>query len=103
MSFRDLVTILVLLALSQVAANAGDGEYGEYLSAECVTCHRQSGAEDGIPSIIGWDQASFVAVLKSYKQKERKNPTMQLVTSNLGEEEMIALAVYFAKLRPKEK
>lgn len=102
MLFRDLVSLLAFLTLTQAVANAGDGEYGEYLSAECVTCHRLSGAEDGIPSIIGWDEASFIAVLKSYKQKERENPAMQLVTSNLGEEEMRALAAYFTKLRPKE-
>jgi cytochrome c553 len=100
---RVLISILALFALSQAAANAGDSEYGEYLSAECVTCHQLSGAEDGIPPIIGWDEASFIAVLKSYKQKERENPAMQLVTSNLGEEEMTALAAYFAKLEPKEK
>jgi len=96
--FRVLVSILTLIVPLQVAASASDAEYGEYLAAECVTCHQLSGAEDGIPPIIGWDEASFVAVLKSYKQKERENPAMQLVTSNLGEAEMTALAAYFAKL-----
>ena len=100
---RVLVSMLAFFAVSQGTANAGDTEYGEYLSAECVTCHQLSGAEDGIPPIIGWDEASFIAVLKSYKQKERENPAMQLVTSNLGEEEMKALAAYFFKLEPKEK
>lgn len=103
MSLRGLVSLLVLLALSQAAANAGDAEYGEYLAAECVTCHQTSGAKDGIPSIIGWDEASFVAALKSYKTKEGTNPAMKLIASNLGEEEMAALAAYFAKLTPRKE
>lgn len=103
MLHRVFISMLALFAVPQAAANAGDAEYGEYLSAECVTCHQLSGAEDGIPPIIGWDEASFIAVLKSYKQKERENPAMQLVTSNLGEEEMKALAAYFTKLELKEK
>ena len=90
------------LLVHTTAAAAGDEEYGQYLAAECVTCHRPSGAEDGIPSIVGWDEASFVAVLKSYKVKERSNQAMQLITSNLGEEEMSALAAYFAKLGDKK-
>lgn len=97
---RVFVPVSVILVLSQAAVIAGDAEYGEYLSAECVTCHQLSGADDGIPSITGWDIASFVAVLKSYKTKERDNQAMQLVTSNLGEEEMSALAAYFAELKP---
>ena len=98
---RAIILTVPLLAATGATATSGDAEYGEYLSAECVTCHQLSGAEDGIPPITGWDEASFVAVLKSYKAQERKNPAMQLVTSNLGEEEMAALAAYFAKLKPQ--
>jgi cytochrome c len=109
---RGLKSMLLILPLIQVAAStidavadddeAGDTAYGEYLASECVTCHLPQGAEDGIPSIVGWDEASFIAILKSYKAKERENPAMQLVTSNLGEKEMTALAAYFSKLEPKE-
>lgn len=99
---KALISIIPLLSPTIANATSGDAEYGEYLSAECVTCHQLSGAEDGIPPIIGWDEASFVAVLKSYKAQERANQAMQLVTSNLGEEEMAALAAYFAKLKPQE-
>ena len=101
--FSIVILITPLLASTGAMATSGDAEYGEYLSAECVTCHQLSGAEDGIPPIIGWDEASFIAVLKSYKAQERKNQAMQLVTSNLGEEEMAALAAYFGKLKPQEK
>ena len=35
----------------EVLALQGDPDYGEYLSGECVTCHRADGGDDGIPSI----------------------------------------------------
>ena len=29
----------------------GDIEYGQYLGAECASCHQQSGASEGIPAL----------------------------------------------------
>ncbi|MBL95429.1 MAG: hypothetical protein CFH06_00369 [Alphaproteobacteria bacterium MarineAlpha3_Bin5] len=76
----------------------GDIAYGEYLSSECVTCHRQSGNSQGIPSITGWEPNDFVDVINMYKSKERANPVMQLVASRLTDEQIASLAVYFAKI-----
>ena len=80
-------------------ARAGDRALGEYLAGECVTCHRLSApAQDGIPAISGWPDAQFVAVLKSYRLKERDNPIMQTVAARLSDEEMAALAAYFGSI-----
>ncbi|WP_416896396.1 MAG: c-type cytochrome [Minwuia sp.] len=81
---------------------AGDPAYGEYLSGECVACHQKSGAADGIPSIIGWDEISFVAVMLSYKQGGRENEVMQNVARSLDQEQIEALAAYFARLEARE-
>ena len=78
---------------------AGDPAYGEYLSGQCTTCHRRDGTESNIPDIVGWPEESFVAVLQSYKTKERENATMQTIARTLGDEEMAALAAYFASLK----
>lgn len=88
------------LALPAGSAIAGDVAYGEYLSAECVTCHQVDGVDSGIPSIIGWSEESMISVLTSYREKERGNPVMQTIATSLGEDEMSALAAYFASLRP---
>lgn len=90
-------TALLAAAVSHPASSA-DVEYGEYLSNECVTCHRVDGTQSNIPDITGWDSASFVAVLRAYKTKERKNKVMQTITSGLSDEDMEALAAYFATL-----
>lgn len=79
----------------------GDLEYGEYLSGECVTCHKVDGSAQGIPSIIKWPKENFIDALYQYKTKLRKNAVMQNVTKRLGDEEMAALAAYFGSLPTK--
>lgn len=76
----------------------GDPAYGEYLSGECVTCHRVSGGDSGIPAITGWPKENFIHALYEYKERFRDNPVMQTVTARLGDEEMAALAAYFGTL-----
>lgn len=84
---------------TSASALEGDPEYGEYIAGECVTCHQVSGKEDGIPSITGWPKENFIHALVEYKSKLRANPVMQTVTNRLGDEEMAALAAYFATLK----
>ena len=80
-------------------ALAADPAFGEYLSSECVTCHRRDGQDKGIPSIVGWPPDQFVAVLKSYKTKDRDNQIMQTITARLSDDEMAALAAFYASLK----
>jgi cytochrome c553 len=103
LSLRILVaSATASLLLGTASAAAQDVEYGEYLSNQCTTCHQLSGKDNGIPAIVGWDAESFIAVLGSYKRKERENKAMQTIAASLGDEEMAALAAYFATLKPME-
>lgn len=102
---RALLTLLAIWAVAavsciEVAADAARLEaYGRHLSQQCTACHRADGVRvGGIPAIVGWPADQFVAVLKSYKSGERKNPVMISVTEPLGEEEMKALAAHFGSL-----
>lgn len=81
---------------------SGDKELGEYLSSQCTTCHQVSGKANGIPSIVGWDTDSFVAVMNAYKKKERDNKVMQTIAGTLSPEDIAALAAYFGSLKPKQ-
>lgn len=78
-----------------VLAMEGDPDYGEYLSSECVTCHRADGADAGIPSITGWPKEDFMVALIAYREKYRPNEAMRLVASRLSNEEIAGLAAYF--------
>ena len=78
----------------------GDKEYGEYLGAECATCHQQSGANEGIPSIHGIDAEVFVALRLAYRAKEMENPVMRMIAGRLNDEQIGSLALYFSQLEP---
>ena len=80
---------------------AGDAEYGEYLSGDCVTCHQITGQVEGIPSIVGVPKDFFVRALVEYKTNIRTNEVMKLRVQNLGNDEIAALAAYFSALEPQ--
>ncbi len=82
----------------EVLAIKGDAEYGAYLSSECQTCHQRDGSDQGIPSITNWPTEDFVIALHAYKQKLRPHPVMQMMAGRLNDEEIAALAAYFATL-----
>ena len=76
---------------------AGDRELGQYLSSECVTCHQATGkVADGLPPIVGWPEDQFVAVMNSYKDKQRDNAVMQTIAGRLKDEDIAALAAFFS-------
>lgn len=98
---KMMAALFLGLGFFSPALKASDDKiaFGEYLASECVTCHQLSGADSGIPAIIGWDEESFIAVLNSYKNKARDNQVMQMVTATLTDEEIAALAAYFATIK----
>jgi len=83
---------------ASILAIQGDADYGEYLSSECTTCHQSDGSDQGIPSITLWPQEDFVIAMHAYKTKMRPHPVMQMMAGRLSDEEIAALAAYFAKL-----
>jgi len=96
----SLKAVLLVLATGAAfdQAVAADRELGQYLSTECVTCHRTSGqAAPGIPQIGGWPEDQFIAAMNAYRAKQRDNPVMQTVAGRLGAEDIAALAAYFAE------
>ena len=78
----------------------GDIEYGQYLGAECASCHLQTGASEGIPAINGIDAEVFVALMLAYRSKEMENPVMQMIAGRLDDEQIGSLALYFSQLEP---
>jgi cytochrome c553 len=95
-----MTVVLMLLAGARAAHAAGDRALGEYLSTECVTCHRVAGPPvAGIPAIRGWPADQFVAVMSAYKTKQRENIVMQSITGRLSQDDIEALAAYFGSLK----
>lgn len=84
----------------EILALRGDPDYGAYLSGECTTCHQAAGADAGVPSIVLWPEADFVVAMHAYRSKQRPHPVMQMIAGRLNDEEIAALAAYFANLEP---
>lgn len=81
------------LAIFQIE---GDAEYGEYLSSECLTCHTGDTDNYAIPPIRELPSEAIILALVDYRNKTRENVAMQMIASRLGDEEIAALAAYFA-------
>jgi len=82
----------------EILALVGDKEYGEFLAQECSACHQLSGSDVGIPAITGWPTEDFVVAMHAYREGLRPHQVMQMVAQRLGDEEIAALAAYFADL-----
>lgn len=82
----------------EVLAIVGDPDYGAYLSGECTSCHQTSGAGDGIPAITRWPTDDFVTAMHAYKVGVRTHPVMQMMAGRLSDDEIAALAAYFAQV-----
>lgn len=80
--------------------------YGAYLSGECSTCHlsgKARGAEadghfSGVPGIVGLDSAHFIDAMMAYRSGERTNPAMVSAARALDDEQIAALAAYYASI-----
>lgn len=95
-----LAALLVLAPAGP--AGAADEALGEYLSAECLGCHQLSGMPaGGIPPIVGLPEDRFVDALRAYKTGRRASDVMRTIAARLSEEDMAALAAYFAARKPR--
>jgi cytochrome c553 len=93
-SVRRLAAVVVLVTAGHAAA--ADVELGRYLATECTTCHRAAAGGGAIPNIFGMDEARFADAISAYRDRRLPNPVMQSIASRLTDEEIAALARYFA-------
>ena len=97
-SQKMLLAFSLVCSLGPNAFAEGDIEYGEYLSAECVTCHQTKDVDAKIPVINGMDPEGFFALMDAYRSQELDNPTMRTIAKRLTDEDIKALAAYYASL-----
>ena len=95
------LSFALLLGMSQSALADELFEYGEYLSSQCATCHRLDAFEGGIPPLGHLPKDYFIIAMREYKSGRRSNPAMVSVANALTDEEIDALATYYAAQRQK--
>jgi cytochrome c553 len=69
---------------------------GRHLAQECASCH--GAGSSAIPPLAGRDAESLVQALEAYRRGERTNPAMVSVAQSLDDEQIRALALFFASL-----
>lgn len=102
---RGVTLAIVLAALVPAAAAAEETgsllPYGRHLAQECTACHGADageGKESGIPRLAGRPAAELTDLLHAFREGRRPNPVMVSVAKSLDEQQIAALAAYFASL-----
>jgi cytochrome c len=96
-----MITAAVFVWHGTGVAGAADMEFGRYLAADCMACHRPTTGTGTIPNIFGMAETRFIEAIKAYREKTRPNQVMQNAVGRLTDEEIASLALYFAKtLKP---
>src|SRR5688500_1082549 len=89
--------ILALIVLpGDGRAQKADLEYGRYLATECLTCHRRAQSAGAIANIFGIAQPRFITRVKADRDERLPNEVMQTIAGRLKDDEIEALAHYFA-------
>lgn len=88
-----------LVVLSGGAGIAVERDRGAQLAAVCASCHRLDGRDHGIPSIVGLDAATLVAMMQAFRSGERASQIMQVMSLALTAEDLSVVARYLAAQR----
>ncbi|WP_114391217.1 c-type cytochrome [Notoacmeibacter marinus] len=89
----------VEIAIAGVGEVTADLDYGEYLAGECVSCHAVDGPKQAqIPAIAGRNREALIRAMVEYRTGFRKNKVMQTVMTTKGNEEIAALAAWYAAI-----
>ena len=95
---KNSLLALALLGLAGTAFARGDIEP---LARTCNNCHGVGGVSVGasMPSIGGLPKGYLRTVMKEWKYDERSGITMPRIVKGFSDDEIDALAAYFAKQR----
>jgi len=92
---------LILAATANIAIAGGDAAAGKVKAATCAGCHGAKGisAMPTYPNLAGQKEAYIVKQLKAFKDKTRKDPTMNAMAAPLSDADMANVAAHFAGMK----
>ncbi len=89
-----------ILAIAMLPVAAVADPQTPPIAQACAGCHGQSGAGMGaIPDIAGYDRDAFIQVWEEFRAGARFATIMTRIAPGYTDEEVAALADYFASLR----
>ena len=81
---------------------AGNPTAGKAAAAPCAACHGEAGVSAGTaPSLAGQDAQYFIAAMRAYRDRSRKDPAMAGPAAAVGESTLTDLAAFYASLQPQ--
>jgi cytochrome c553 len=98
-TMKKLFALLMLAGLAGLAAGADVPPKVEM----CIGCHGIPGYKAVFPEVfkvpmIGGQSARYIeSALKAYQKGERKHPSMNGVAASLSEQDIAAVAAYYAR------
>ena len=98
---RVFWVLLLTAALWQPGLGAADAvtARGTALAQTCITCHGPEGQSQGaIPSLATLASADMRAALQAFRAETRPSTVMHRIARGLNEDDMAAVAAYFATL-----
>ena len=103
-TMKKLFILLVLAGLAQFATAADAAGADVPAKVEmCIGCHGIPGYKAVFPEVfqvpkIGGQSAKYIeSALKAYQKGERKHPSMNGVAAGLSEQDIAAVAAYYAR------
>jgi cytochrome c553 len=96
-------TTMSFAAVAQEKKTAAPASTAGAPVSTCIGCHAIPGYQASfpqvyrVPKIGGQSQQYIEAALKSYRQGDRKHPTMVGVAKGLTDEEIASVAAYYAQ------
>ena len=92
---------LILAASANIAIAGGDAAAGKAKAASCAGCHGAQGisAMPLYPNLAGQKEAYLVKQLKAFKDKSRKDPTMNAMVAPLSDADMANIAAFYAGMK----
>ncbi len=94
-------SVLILAASANIAIAGGDAAAGKAKAASCNACHGANGISTipTYPNLAGQKEAYLAKQMKAFKDKSRKDPTMNAMAAPLSDTDMANLAAHFAGLK----
>jgi cytochrome c553 len=93
---------VAFLALATASANAADAAAAKEKAEMCTPCHGEGGVSqtENIPSLAGQPDQFIQWQMVFFRGGARKNEQMQPIAEQVSNEDIRALAAYFASLTP---
>jgi cytochrome c553 len=99
-SRRRIAAVAALcIGLQAGAALAADPIELNRLAARCAVCHSAT-AQATSPLLEGQPEAYFIAQMRAFRERRRTNPPMVAFANELNEQDVSALASYYAAREP---